>query len=241
MIEGMAVQAWPRTYARLAGFLYLIVIIGGAFAQAFVRQPLLVPGDPAGTARNIIANEQVYRFAFVESLIYLSCNVGLAVIFYRIFRPVQRDLALAVAFFTLLGTSIEGVNLFTHFAPLVVLRSETATSAFSPDQVRDLAYLSLRFFDVGFSASLVFFAFYDLIAGYLIYRSTFLPRAIGVFMMAGGLCYLINSLTYFLAPDVESALFPYILIPSLIGEASFCLWLLVRGVDVGKFAKVASG
>lgn len=182
----------------------------------------------------------MYRFAFAETLLYLACNVGLAVIFYRLFARVNNGVALLVAFFTLLGTAVESVTLFSHFAPLVFLGAGPALSAFTTEQLQALAYTSLRFFDVGFSVSLVFFGCYDIAAGFLIYRLTFLPRIIGVFMTVGGLCYVSNSLVYFMAPALQASLFPYILLPSLLGEASFCLWLLVRGVDSRRFSRLPS-
>jgi hypothetical protein len=225
----------PQISARIAGFLYLIIITLGIFAEVFVRERVLVSGDAAATARNILAHEQLYRLGFAAGIIVCLCGLPLTVIFYNFFKLVNRSLAILEVFFALVTISIESVNLLNHFAPLILLRGERYLSAFNAEQLQALGYTSLVLQAVGNNLSLSVFAFDCIISGYLIYRSTFFPRILGVLLAIAGLCYLTNSFTSFLSPAFAVSLFPYILVPSFIGELSLCLWLLVIGVNVPKW------
>ncbi len=231
-------EASPRLKAKIAGLLYLIVIVGGIFAEVFVRGRLVVHGDPAATAHNIATHDPLYRLGFAAEIFCCSCNVPLTLIFYDLFKVVNRSVALLVVFFSLVGTTIECVSLLAHFAPLVLLGGERYLSAFTAAQLQAAAYLSLRLFEYGFAICLVFFGFYCLSFGYLIFRSTLFPRIIGVLLAIEGLCYLINSFATFLAPEFAAHFFPY-LMASAVAELSLCLWLLVAGVNVQRWREQA--
>jgi hypothetical protein len=230
----------PRLQARIAGGFYLINIVTGIFAIMLVRSALLVPGDAAATANNILAHEMRFRLGFVAEIVTCLTNIPLAVIFYNLFRVVNRNLALADMFLGLVGTAIEAVVLVNHFAPLLFLQSGSRLSAFTPAQLQAQAYVSLQMMDIGLSIALVFFGFDCVLNGYLILRSTFLPRIIGVLLAIEGLGYLINSFSLFIAPAVQARIFPYFMATG-IGEISLCLWLLVRGVNVERWREWAAG
>ena len=234
------VDASPRSWARTAGGLYLFVIVGGFFAEALALT-IVVPGDAAATARNIVANDSLYRLGLAVHMIALVSNIFLAVIFYDLFRVVSRRLTLLVVFFTLVGTAIESVNLLNQLAPLILLEGGQYSSAFSAQQLQALAYMPLELQALGFNITLAFFGFYGLSIGYLVYRSTFIHRIVGVLLTIGALCYLINSFANFLAPAFATHLFPYIQLPSLVGEGSFTVWLLVIGVNVQRWKELAGG
>lgn len=220
-----------RTAARVAGMLYLIIIAGGLFAEAFVRQQLIVSGDPGTTARNILEQELLYRMGFAVHLFYLVCALPLALIFYCLFRPVDRDFGALALAFNLVAITVEGVNFLNQFAPLRLLDTE-GLGAFGPGQVNVLAYTYLRIFGSGFGISLVFFGVFCLLIGYLIFKSGFLPRILGVLIGLAGLCYLTNSFSLFVAPEFANLLFPYILFPCLVAELALAVWLVVMGVNV---------
>jgi hypothetical protein len=228
----MSVQSSPLFKARTAGALYLVVILGGAFAEAFVRQRMIVHGDAAATAANLLANEQLYRFALIGDLVPLLCNVLLAVLFYDLFKIVRKSVAMLVAAFCLMGSAIQGAALVFHIAALLVLKGGTALSGLAETQLQSLAYLSLRLQANGYTAALVFFGCYGLCLGYLILKSSFLPRAIGVLMSVAGFCYFANSLMGFVAPSLSSMAF---LLPCLVGEGALTLWLLIVGVNAEKW------
>jgi hypothetical protein len=233
------IEASPRLYARIAGFLYLIVIVGGIFAEIFVRGRLVVHGDAAATAHNIMAHQLLYRLGFAVEAFYLVCNVPITIIFYALFKVVNKSVALLEAIFGLLSTAVEGVSLLAHYAPLVLLGGDRYLSAFTAEQIQAAAYLSLQLFEGGFAISLVFFGFDCLALAYLIVRSTFFPRVIGALLAVEGVGYLINSFALFLAPELQTRIFPYFM-PMAIAEIALCLWLLVVGVNEQRWKEQAT-
>jgi hypothetical protein len=153
---------------------------------------------------------------------------------------VNRRLALLDVFFILVATAIEAAGLVNQFAPLVLLGSGPYTSAVPAAQLQALAYIPWNLSSIEYSLHTVFFGFDILCMAYLVLRSTFLPRAIGVLLAIDGLAYLVYSFAYFLAPGFAAQLVPWIQLPALVGEGSLCLWLLVVGVDVERWRKGAS-
>jgi hypothetical protein len=238
-MTGRMAGASARFKARVAGGLYLISIVGGFFAVGFIPAAIVVPGNLAATASNLLAHELLYRLGLAVHLIILLVNIPLAVIFYDLFKVVNRSLALMVAFFTLVGTAIEGVTVINQFTPLLLLEGGRYASVWTAAQIQALAYLPIQLQTSGFNVVLVFFGWYGLLTGYLIFRSSFLPRILGVLLAIGGLCYLTNSFASFLSPAFAAGLFPYIQVPSLIGEGSFCLWLTLMGVNVSGWEQQA--
>jgi Domain of unknown function (DUF4386) len=227
-------EASPRLQARIAGILYLINILGGFFAIGVVPAMIVVHGNPAVTAHNILGHELLYRLGLVVHLIFLPTNIPLAIIFYNLFKVVNRSISRQVVFLLLVGTAIEGVGILIQFAPLFLLQGGHYSSIFNMEQLHALAYLPLELVAMGYNVSSVFFGLYCISIGYLVFRSTFLPRTIGVLLAIAGLCYLTNGFANFLAPEFASHLFPYIQLPSLVGEGSLTLWLIVMGVNVPK-------
>jgi hypothetical protein len=228
----------PQVKARIAGFLYLIVIVGGIFAEMLVRSRIIVHGDAAATAHNIIAHEVLYRWGFVVELFYLVCNVPLILLFYDLFKVVNRKVALLDACLGLLSTAIEGISMLGHYAPLFFLGGGHHLSAFTPEQLQAASYISLELFEYGFAISLVFFGFDCFAMAYLIVRSTFFPKIIGVLLAIEGFFYLANSFADFLAPAFAAKIFPF-LAASAVAEIALCLWLLVRGVNVTRWKEQA--
>ena len=155
----------------------------------------------------------------------------MAVIFYELFKVVNRRISLLMVFFSLVGTAIEGASLLNQFTPLVLLDGRSYSTSFSAEQVQALAYLAVAMASISYTIYSVFFAGYGVAIGYLVFRSTFLPRPVGVLLAIGAVCYLSYSLASFLSPEFAARLVPYIQLPSLVGEGSFCLWLLIRGVN----------
>ncbi len=231
--------ASPLYLARIAGGLYLIIIAGGFFAIGYVPAAIVVLGDAAATAHNILGHELLYRLGLVAHIIILSCNIPLAVIFYELFKVVNRRLALLVVFFTLVGTAVEGANLLNQFAPLMLLGGGHYLSVFTTEQLQALAYMPLDSQAISYDIQQVIYAGYLLVAGYLVFRSTFLPRVIGLLLAIGGLCYLTYSFAAFLAPGFAAHLVPYIQFPSGVAELSLCLWLLVMGVNAQRWKEQA--
>ena len=218
--------------AKAAGFLYLLIIIAGGFAEAFVREGLTVSGNAVATAQNILASEQMYRFGFVADLVVLIAGTILSLIFYILFKPVNRNLSFLALIFSILASAVMALNLVNQLAPLVLLHSPSYLKAFSIEQLQTLSLFFLKLQSQGYGISLLFFAFYFPIIGYLVYKSGFLPRILGFIYTLAGIGYLMNSLAMFLTPHLTVYLFPYVLLPAFIGEISMSLWLLIKGVQV---------
>jgi len=229
-----------RQLARIAGGLYLINIVGGAFAIGVVPAMLVVSGDASATAHNIQSRELLYRSSLVAHIVVCVTNVPLAVIFYDLFKIVNRRLALLVVFFTLVATAVEASGLLNQFVPLVLLGSGPYASLLPPSQAQALAYMSFDLAEIGYSITSVFFGLYGLCLGYLVFRSTFLPRVVGVLLAFGALSYLTYGVANLLVPGFALHLVPWIQLPSLLGEGSFTLWLLAAGVDVKRWEQRAS-
>ncbi|MFB6456764.1 DUF4386 domain-containing protein [Chitinophaga sp. Hz27] len=222
-----------KKLARIAGLLYLIVIGTGLFAEVFVRQALRVAGDPIATAHKIQASEMLYRIGFVADLSNFVIGLPCILIFYLLFRQVNKYLALLALFFVIIQTAIIAVNLQHQASPLLLSGGEYLKS-FHTDQLALLSEYALNIQAQGYAIGLVFFGFYCLIIGYLIIKSALVPRVLGILYTLAGLCYIINSYALFLSPDMESRLFPYLMIPCFIGEFSVSVWLLVMGVKEGE-------
>jgi hypothetical protein len=233
------VETSPRLWARIVGAFYLITIIMGVFAEVFVRGALVVRDDAPATATNILAHESLYRSGLAADLIMLACYIAVTLLFYVLFKPVGRSLSLLAAFFSLVGIAVLAVNSLNHLAPLVFLGSAHNLSAFETTQLQALALMSLRMHARGYSISGVFFGIYMLLLGYLIFKSGFLPRILGVLMVIGGLSNVTDSFAIFLLPALAARL-PDLGMLGGIAELSLCLWLMVMGVNTPKWEEKAS-
>jgi Domain of unknown function (DUF4386) len=234
------VEASPQAYARIGGVLYLIIIVAGILGELFIRGRIIVTGDAAATAHNIMASQSLWRMGIAGDLIMHVCDVPLALIFYVLLRPVSKNLALLAVLFNLIQTAVMVANEIVLLLPLFLLGGAKYLQSVDPHQLQALAYVSLKLNDYGFGVGLIFFGFECITLGYLIFRSGYLPRILGVLMPLAGLCYLTNSFALLLAPELATKLFPGIMLPSFIAETSFCLWLLVKGVNVPRWQEAAS-
>lgn len=230
--------ASTKLKARIAGGLYVFIIAAGIFSESFVRDALIEWHDAPLTAHNILAHDVLYRLGFTADLLTIIAAIISSVLIYQLLRPVGRAIALLALAFDLISNTIEVTNLLTHFAPLQILATTPALVALDPAQRAALALLSLELHHTLFMILLAIFGVACVLYGYLIYRATFLPRFLGVLLALAGVCYLINSFAIFLAPALASVLFPYILLPCVIGEAALALWLLIAGVNVERWTAV---
>jgi hypothetical protein len=229
----------PQVYARIGGVLYLVIIVAGLFGEAVVRDTLIVSGDAAATAANIMGSQLLWRIGIAGDLVMHVCDVPLMLIFYVLLRPVSKNLALLAVLFNVVTTAVLVATKLNLWAALSLLGSAEYLKAFTPEQLHTLAYLAIRTDGHGFAIGLLYFGCECLVLGYLIFRSGYLPRILGVLMQVAGTCYLINSFALLLAPKLAAALFPAILVPAFIGESSLCLWLIAKGVDLPKWREKA--
>ena len=220
----------PKAAARLAGALYLVIIVLGIWSEVAVRGALVIPGDPAATAANILAAKGLVRLSFAADSVMALADAALAVLLYLIFRPVSLPLALMAMVFRLVQTAIIAMNLLNQQAALLILDAGGLATGLAGGEANALAALSLALQRHGYDLGLIFFGVNSLLTGYLVIRSGFLPGLIGAMVMAAGAVYLTGSYLLFLAPALAGAFAPAYIVP-LVAESAFCLWLLARGVD----------
>lgn len=222
----------PRLKARIAGAVYLLEMLTGGFAL-FVAIKLFVSSDATATASNILAHESLFRLGAAANFLQFACYTAVTGLFYSLFKPVNRGISLLAAFFSLVGCALGAVSCIFEFVPVILLGGAQYLSVFNVEQLQALALLSVKLYGLFFNGSFVFFGFYCLLIGYLIFSSRFLPRLLGVGMMITGLGWLT-----FLWPPLTAYLSPYILVVG-IGEVSLTLWLLVAGVNVERWKEQA--
>jgi hypothetical protein len=216
----------PRLTARLTGILFLLTILGGIFAQAIVSDRLLVFSDAAATAKNILANRGLFQASFTVYLIEMACQIASIALFYRLMKPVNGNIALVSAFIELAGSVMKTFSRLFYITPLFVLSNPPALSAFNADQLRAIALLLLKINDRGAALALAFFGVSGFLHGYLIFRSTFLPRFLGVLGMIAGVGWL-----RFFYPPLRTPSFIIIVLLALLVAAIEIYWLIVYGVD----------
>jgi hypothetical protein len=222
----------PRTYARAAGALYLLIIVCGIFAEAVVRSSIVVAGDAAATAGNLQASGALFRAGFVADVVMLMSDVAIAVLFYVLLRPVSTTLAMMAAVFRLTQAAVVGSSLLLYYSALLLLNGSGYAASFEPQQLHALALLLLDMHSHGYDLGLLFFGVSSLMLGYLVVRSAYFPAVLGYGLMAAAVVYLAGSLLRFLVPEYLPAFAPLYIVP-LVAEISFCLWLLVKGVRRG--------
>jgi hypothetical protein len=218
-------QSSLASNARLAGILYLVIIVLGIFSEVAVRSRLIVPGDATATAARIMESEGLFRLSFVSDVVVFSCDVAVAMLLYVLFRPIDRTWAQISVGFRLVGTSIYGANLLNQFAALLIVGSTGSLAAFDRGQLDALALFFLDLHKHGYDLGLVFFGVHCGLLGLLLFRSDRVPRFLAVLMGLAGLAYLVGSFTLFLVPHLAAAVAPIYVAP-LVGELAFCFWLL---------------
>lgn len=219
--------AIPVATARLAGALYLVIIVCGIFGEAFVRGSLVVADNPAATAHNILAAPSLFRLGFVADTVMALSDVALAVLLYVLFKRVNETLALMAMVFRLLQAAILGTNLLNHYAALLVLGANGSGGAFSAPQLETLSLLLLSFQAHGYDLGLIFFGINCLLIAVLIKLAPAFPNFLGVLIGLAGLVYLTGSFLRFLAPALSVSFQPVYVVP-VVAETAFCLWLLSR-------------
>ncbi|MBV8517363.1 MAG: DUF4386 domain-containing protein [Acidobacteria bacterium] len=220
----------PRVIARAAGILLLLTLIGGIYAQGFVSDQLISFTDAALTARNILGHQSVFQLSFAVFLLEMTCQIASVALFYRLLSPVSRSLALVSTCVELSGAVIKTLSRLFYITPLFVLSGTSALNAFSAEQLRAIALLLLKINDRGAAMALAFFGVSAVLHGYLIFRSTFLPRALGIACMIAGAGWL-----RFYYPPLHFPSFMMIAALALLVSAVEIFWLIVFGVDEEKW------
>jgi hypothetical protein len=233
MMERIA-EASPAPRARTTGVVYFLYFLTAISAVLFAKG-LVVSDDAAATANNILAHMPSFRWGFAVGLIGTALYIVLTVLLYDLFRPVNRRVSLLAVSFSLVGCAIQAFGSLFQLAPLVVLEGSPNLSVFKVEQQQAIALMFLKLNVQASDIYLVFFGLFDLLIGYLIFRSTFLPRILGALMALAGLGWL-----SFLSPPFANHLSPYNLALGFLAELALMLWLLFKGVNVQRWKEQAN-
>jgi hypothetical protein len=225
----------PQKTARVAGFLYLIIFCLALFAELFVRQSLIVPGDATTTANNIMASDGLFRIGIVSFLIEQMVFLLLPLVLYKLLKPVNKNIAALMVILVLVGIPIAMLNLLNQFAVLLLVSGADYLTAFEADQLHAQVMLFLDLYQHGIFIAKIFWGLWLFPLGYLVFKSGFLPRILGVVLIISGLGYLIDDFMVLLLPNSGAILSLF----AFIGEWLFALWLLIKGVNVEQWEKRA--
>jgi len=224
----------PLVYARIAGVLYLFIAVSGIFNGMFGPSSLIVLGDAAITANNIMASESIFRLGIVNDLIAQTVGILLVLVLYKLLKPVNKNQALLMVIFALVGIPIVMLNLLNQFAAQLLLSGANYLTVFAADQLQALVMLFLNLDEHGFFIAHIFWGLWLFPMGYLVYKSGYIPRILGILLIIAGFGYLIDFVTFFFVPS-----FGPIKMFTFIGEVLFPLWLLIKGVNVEQWEKRA--
>ena len=217
--------------ARLAGVLYLVMGLAGAFSIAFIPRIFVVRGDAAATASNIVASPLLYRLGIVADLVNQVGFILLVVVLYELFKDVNRRHARLMVAFVLVQVAMSAAILITQIAPLVLLSGAEYLSVFDKKQLDAATLGALTLRGRAIIALGVYMGLWLLPLGALVYRSGFIPRMIGVLLIVAGGAYVVSSVTFFLLPDYFRFTSLFMTVAAAAGELSIVGWLLIKGVN----------
>jgi len=222
----------PRKTARMSGFFYLIFLITLVSASYF-RSRIIVFGDTAATANNIMSSQGLLRIGFVTELVSAVFFVLAAWALYVLLKPVNKNLALLFLLLNLGGVAVECINALNLFAAIQFLSGANYLNVFQTGQLQAMAMSFLNSYTNGFMIAQIFFGTWLLPLGYLVYKSRFLPKFLGILLILDFFGVLSWFFQFFLLPDYGILSYPGLAI-SFIAEISLTLWLLIMGVKEQK-------
>lgn len=217
--------------ARVAGLLYLLVVLSGPFVLLYVPGKVFVPGDATATINNILAHETLYRASIAVGIVSEVIFVLVVLTLYRLLKGVDHLLATLMVVFILIDVPIAFLGTANQVATLTFARGADFLSVFDKPQRDALATLLINVDRQGVIVSEVFWGLWLLPLGLLVYRSRFIPRFIGVWLFVNGLSYLALSATGLFSPE-HSKMVRTVTMPTLFGEVALMLWLLIMGARV---------
>lgn len=228
--------------ARIAGFLILFIAICAPFSMLYIPSTLIVPGNAATTVSNIRANEGLFRVSLVGDSLTFLAEIVLVAFLYVLLKPVSKTLSLTAAYARLAMTVIQGVNLLNHVFVLLLLSGAIYLKTFEGDQLNALTMLFINAHKYTVYVWEIFFGFHLIVLGYLVFKSGYFPKVIGVLLLLAAPGYLLESYSNLLFPanEVLPTVYGIFLGLSAIGELAFALWLVVKGVDSSKIQPVVA-
>jgi hypothetical protein len=225
----------PRFTARMAGVFQLLEGLTATYGQVIVLGGLIVSGNAGATAANILGRERLFWLGFASSLIGVVFHIAWALLLYDLFKVVNRRVSLFAVFVILVGCAIQALTSVLYVAPMLILNAGSSLTALTAEQLDAVAYMFVRLNGYAFNTYLVFFGLWCVLIGFLIFRSTFMPKILGVLLAISGLGWMM-----YLVPPIAVRLFiPYIAGASALGEIPLELWLIIFGVNSQRWKEQA--
>lgn len=241
MTKGTA-ETSPLVLARVAGLLYLVIVVCGGFSMMYVPSRIVVSGDATATASNIAASESLFRIAIASDTVIFLSEIALVAVLYVLLKPVSETLSLVAALSRLSMTLVQGINLLLNLTVLLLLSGVDYLKVLEADQQHGLALLLINAHGNGVVIWGACFGLHLLVLGYLLLKSGYVPRILGVLLAIHSVGYLTQSFGRILLPNhdaIVSTICLVFLAPGTIGELSFVFWLLLKGVKVPKSSGLA--
>lgn len=227
----------PKRLARIAGVLYLLVAIFGGFAQGFMYPKIYVAGDAGNTMRNVVANSGLVRIGVVADLFQATVWVFVAMTLYLLLKHVNKNVAGAMVVFAATGASITMLNAVFEYEALRVATGAVNLASLGPAGSNAQVLLLVDTQHYGLLIAQIFFGLWLVPMGYLVYQSGWFPKALGVLLIVGAACYLVDTLALLLVPDFGEKIKGFIIIPCIIAEVWMVGYLLVIGVNTANTTK----
>jgi hypothetical protein len=225
--------------ARVVGFLYLLIAICAGFSFGYVRTTLIVPGDAAATVSNLMAFEWLFRLGIVADAVVFLSEIVLIAILYELLKPVSKTLSLAVVYARLAMVVMQGMNLLNYFFVLLLVSGAGYLTVFEPEQLNALVLLFLNAYEYVALVWGTFFGLHFIFLGYLVYKSGFFPKVLGLLLLLPAFGYLVDSFGNFLFPQYDEIYASTVVLLAIVGELSFTFWLMIKGINVEQWKKRA--
>jgi hypothetical protein len=221
-----------QRYARIAGVLLLLSLVGGGFGEFFVPTALIVPADAGATAHNILNSQGTFRLGFAGYLLEAICDISLTFVFYVLLKPVNANIAFLAVLFRIVATATFAVCELFYFAALSILGGAAYLKSFTPAQLDTLALLSLKFYEFSGQLLIVFYGIACVLLGYLVFKSGYIPKFLGVLFALAGIGFVAKSFALVLAPALA---FPWLIAATPFALLLLMGWFFVKGVDIPKW------
>lgn len=227
--------------ARLAGLLYLVVVVTGIFGVAYVPSQTIVYGDAVATVEKTARSEGLLRLGILSSLVCETAFIFLAITLKRLLKPVGEAAASLMLTLVVVAVPIAFLNEVNRVAALLLSSRADFLAVLLPDQRSALAMLFVHLYDHGGFIAGILWGLWLLPFGYLAFRSGFIPRVFGVLLMAAGTAILLESVTFLVAPALHPVVSDVTALPSAVGEIAAMLWLLLKGARSDPASAVTPG
>lgn len=232
-------RLFPSKIARISGLLYCLMIPLGIFGIMYIPTFVIVAESAVTTAENILANIFVFRLSIVSALLVQISHIFIVLLLYKLLKHVNQNLASLMVIFMLVSIPITMINELNNYAALLLLGNSNFFAGLSMLQLQEISLTCLKLHDYGILIASIFWGLWLFPMGYLVYKSTFLPKFLGILLIISCIGYIIDSLCRLILPEYNTTAFASIIGFTLFGEIVFPVWLLIRGVSVDKWMQQA--